>query len=54
MNNLVAHQEGATDKFSQNNQVIENGMQRMEDGAKLFMQGENFYLNPYYFNWGSR
>ena len=54
MNNLVAQQEGATDKFSQNNQVIQNGMQRMEDGAKLFIQGENFYLKPYYFNWGSR
>jgi hypothetical protein len=54
MNNLVAQQEGATYKFSQNNQVIQNGMQRMEDGAKLFIQGENFYLKPYYFNWGSR
>jgi uncharacterized phage infection (PIP) family protein YhgE len=54
MNNLVAHQEGATDKFSQNNQVIQTGMQSMEDGAKLFIQGENFYLKPYYFNWGSR
>jgi uncharacterized phage infection (PIP) family protein YhgE len=54
MNNLVAQQEGATDKFSQNNQVIQNGMRRMEDGAKLFIQGENFYLKPYYFNWGSR
>ena len=49
MNNLVAHQEGATDKFSQNNQVIQTGMQSMEDGAKLFMQGENFYLKPHYF-----
>jgi uncharacterized phage infection (PIP) family protein YhgE len=49
MNNLVAHQEGATDKFSQNNQVIKTGMQSMEDGAKLFMQGENFYLKPHYF-----
>jgi hypothetical protein len=49
MNNLVAHQEGATEKFSQNNQVIQTGMQRMEDGAKLFMQGENFYLKPHLF-----
>jgi len=52
MNNLVAHQEGATDKFSQNNQVIQTGMQRMEDGAKLFMEGENFYLETL-FNWGN-
>ncbi len=50
MNNLVAHQEGATDKFSQNNQVIQTGMQSMEDGAKLFMQGENLYLNPGFLN----
>jgi hypothetical protein len=50
MSNLVANQEGATDKFSQNNQVIQNGMLIMEDGAKLFMQGENLYLNPGVFN----
>ncbi len=50
INNLVAHKEGATDKFSQNNQVIQTGMQGMEDGAKLFMQGENLYLNPGFFN----
>jgi hypothetical protein len=50
MNNHVAQQEDATDKFSQNNQVIQTGMQSMEDGAKLFMQGENLYLNPGVFN----
>ncbi len=44
MNNQVAHQEGITDKFSQGNQVIKSGIQTMEAGAKLFMQGEDLYL----------
>jgi hypothetical protein len=50
MNNLVAQQEGATGKFSQNNQVIQNGMQIMEGGAKLFMQGEKRYISTHYFD----
>jgi uncharacterized protein with beta-barrel porin domain len=44
MNNQVAQQKGATDKFAQGNQVIKTGMETMEGGAKLFMQGESLYL----------
>ena len=45
MNNQVAASAGAIEKFSQGNQVIETGMNSMAQGAKLFLQGENFYLN---------
>jgi uncharacterized protein with beta-barrel porin domain len=44
MNNQVAQQKGAADKFAQGNQVIKTGMETMEGGAKLFMQGEAIYL----------
>jgi hypothetical protein len=44
MNNQVAQAAGAMDKFSQGNQVIQTGFQNMEGGAKLFMQGEEIYL----------
>jgi len=45
MNNQVAARAGAIKKFSQGNQVIETGMNTMAQGAKLFLQGENLYLN---------
>jgi hypothetical protein len=45
MNNKVAAGAGAIEKFSQGNQVIETGMNTMAQGAKLFLQGENLYLN---------
>jgi uncharacterized Zn-binding protein involved in type VI secretion len=44
MNNTVAEGAGAIEKFSQGNQVIETGMNTMAQGAKLFRQGENIYL----------
>ena len=44
MNNQVAQQKGATDKFAQGNQVIKTGMETMECGATLFTQGEGIYL----------
>jgi hypothetical protein len=44
MNNQVAESAGATEKFSQGNQVIETGMSTMSRGAQLFMQGENIVL----------
>ena len=34
-------------EFAQGNQVIETGMNTMAQGAKLFLQGENLYLNKY-------
>jgi ribosomal protein S19E (S16A) len=45
MNNQVAEGAGAIQKFSQGNQVIETGMKTMDQGASLFRQGENIYLN---------
>ena len=45
MNNQVAEAAGAIEKFSQGNQVMETGMNTMAQGAKLFRQGENIYLN---------
>jgi hypothetical protein len=44
MNDQVAQGKGALDKFAQGNQVIKTGMETMEGGAKLFMQGEALYL----------
>lgn len=44
MNNQAAQGKGAADKFAQGNQVIKTGMETMEGGAKLFMQGESLYL----------
>jgi len=44
MNNQVAQTAGAMDKFAQGNQVIKTGMETMEGGAKLFVQGESLYL----------
>jgi hypothetical protein len=44
MNNQVAEGAGATQKFSQGNQVMETGMKTMDQGASLFRQGENIYL----------
>jgi hypothetical protein len=45
MNNQAAQEKGFADKFAQGNQVIKTGVQTMEGGAKLFMQGESLYLN---------
>jgi hypothetical protein len=44
MNNKVAEGAGAIEKFSQGNQVIETGMNIMAQGAQLFRQGENLFL----------
>ncbi len=40
MNNKVAADAGAIEKFSQGNQVMEDGLKTMARGAQLFMQGE--------------
>jgi hypothetical protein len=40
----VAQSAGAAAKFAQGNQVIQTGMQTMEGGAKLFLQGEAIFL----------
>ena len=45
MNNKVAADSGAIEKVAQGNQVMETGMNTSAQGAKLFMQGENLYLN---------
>jgi hypothetical protein len=45
MNIKVAEGAGAIEKVAQGNQVMETGMNTMAQGAKLFMQGENLYLN---------
>jgi len=44
MNNKVAEDAGAIEKFSQGNQVIEDGMKTMAQGGQLFMQGEAIFL----------
>jgi hypothetical protein len=44
MNNQVAQQKGFFKQLSQGNQIIQNGFQTMESGAKLFMQGEKLFL----------
>jgi len=43
MNDQVAQTAGAADKFAQGNQVVQTGMQTMEGGAKLFLQGEAIF-----------
>ena len=45
MNNQVAQAAGATEKFTQGNQVIDTGQNTMASGAKLFLQGETIVLN---------
>jgi hypothetical protein len=44
MNNKVAEDAGAIEKFSQGNQVINDGRTTMAQGAQLFMQGEAIVL----------
>ena len=44
MNNKVAQDAGATEKFTQGNQVINDGQNTMAQGAKLFGQGEAIVL----------
>jgi hypothetical protein len=44
MNNQVAQAAGATEKFTQGNQVINTGQDTMANGAKLFLQGETIVL----------
>lgn len=44
MNDQVAQAAGAKDKFAEGNQVIQTGMQTIEGGAKLFLQGEAIVL----------
>jgi hypothetical protein len=44
MNNKVAQDAGATEKFTQGNQVINTGQDTMASGAKLFLQGETIVL----------
>ena len=44
MNNKVAQDAGATEKFTQGNQVINTGQNTMASGAKLFLQGETIVL----------
>ena len=44
MNNQVAQAAGATEKFTQGNQVIDTGQNTMASGAKLFLQGETIVL----------
>ena len=44
MNNKVAQAAGATEKFTQGNQVINTGQDTMASGAKLFLQGETIVL----------
>jgi hypothetical protein len=44
MNNKVAENAGATEKFTQGNQVINTGQDTMASGAKLFLQGESIVL----------
>ena len=44
MNNKVAQDAGATEKFTQGNQVINTGQDTMAGGAKLFLQGETIVL----------
>ena len=44
MNNKVAQAAGATEKFTQGNQVINTGQNTMASGAKLFLQGETIVL----------
>jgi len=44
MNNQVAQDAGAFDKFAQGNQVIQTGVDTMAPGAKLFLQGETIVL----------
>jgi hypothetical protein len=45
MNNQVAQAAGATEKFTQGNQVISTGQGTMVQGAQLFMKGETIVLN---------
>ncbi len=44
MNNKVAQAAGATEKFTQGNEVINQGQMTMAAGAKLFRQGEEIVL----------
>jgi hypothetical protein len=44
MNNKVAQAAGATEKFTQGNQVMNTGQDTMASGAKLFLQGETIVL----------
>jgi len=44
MNDQVAQAAGAKAKFADGNQVIQTGVQNMEGGAKLFLQGEAMVL----------
>jgi hypothetical protein len=44
MNDQVAQASEAKDKFADGNQVIQTGLQTMEGGAKLFLQGEALVL----------
>jgi hypothetical protein len=44
MNDQVAQTAGVKDKFADGNQVIQTGLQTMESGAKLFLQGETMVL----------
>ena len=44
MNNQVAQDAGATEKFTQGDQVINTGQNTMASGAKLFLQGETIVL----------
>lgn len=40
MNNQVAQSGGFANQFAHGNQIIQTGLGTMEEGAKLFMQGE--------------
>jgi hypothetical protein len=44
MNDQVAQEKGAVDKFAQGNKVIQDGRATMAQGAQLFMQGEGIFL----------
>jgi hypothetical protein len=44
MNDQVAQTAGVKDKFADGNQVIQTGLQTMESGGKLFLQGEDMVL----------